>query len=204
MLRRSSTSPQAGSVPDFSACYPVSRRLTDLPRHFTKLREQDLPWSNRQPGLGAVDRLFDEKDRQTTIRVLLRSASLQPISTSLQFECCTSSSRSFRRNQDRSKVVETQCRPPYGCTDCICHVGLSGIIVLMSTHSHYWTKRKQAAKTNVLVCSNQSIVYAFPPSVIHLKKESLVCFHTCSRGRKCTIAILWYGMKPAQAKGLVR
>ena len=123
MLRRSSTSPQAGSVPVFSGCYPVSRRLTDLPRHFTKLREQDLPWSNRQPGLGAVDRLFDEKDRQTTIRVLLRSASLQPISTSLQFECCTSSSRSFRRNQDRSKVVETPCRTPYGCTDYIYHVG---------------------------------------------------------------------------------
>ena len=50
-----------------------------------------------------MDRILDEKKRQTTIRVLLRSASSKPITTS--------SSRSFRRNQDRSKVAETLCRP---------------------------------------------------------------------------------------------
>ena len=68
--------------------------------------------------------------------------------------------------------------------------------------SHCRRKRKQAGKTNVLLCSKQSIVHAIPPSIIHLKKESLVCYHTCSSGRKCTIRSIGFGLKLAQSKGL--
>ena len=72
-----------------------------------------------------MDCLLDEKKRQTTIRVLLRSASSQPITTS--------SSRSFRRNQDRSKVAETLCRPLMDGRITFLTSDQSGIIVLLST-----------------------------------------------------------------------
>ena len=176
-MRRSSTFHQPGSVRVFSVCYS-----TDLPRHFPKLREQDLPWSNRQPGLGA-DRLFDEKDRQTTIRVLHELLKIIPAESGSIQSC---------RNPVQTPLwmhgLHSSRRITLGLSFCC------------RRRSHYWTKRKQAGKTNVLVCSNQSIVYAFPPSVIHLKKESLVCF----QWQEVYDAIFWYGMNLVQAKGLVR
>ena len=150
-----------------------------------------LLWSNRQVDLGAVDRLLDEKKRQTTIRVLLRSASSQPITTS--------SSRSFRRNQVRSTVAETQCRQLMDGVHFSRRINLE-FSIDCRRRSHCRRKRKQAGKTNVLLCSKQSIVYTFLPSIIHLEKESLVCCHTCSSERKCTMRSIGFGPKLAHDK----
>ena len=78
---------------------------------------------------------------------------------------------------------------PYGWTDYIYHVGSiwdyrSVVDAGLITEEN---GNKQGRQTCFFAANNQSIVYTFPPLIVHLKKESLVCFHTCSSGRKCSM-----------------
>ena len=68
--------------------------------------------------------------------------------------------------------------------------------------SHCQRKRKQAGKTKTCfsAASNQSSFRFLRRLIILLKKESPVCCHTCSSGRKCTMRSIGFGLKLAQAK----
>ena len=123
--------------------------------------------------LGAVDILLDEKKRQTTIRVLLRLASSQDHSGGIRIDPQLQNPRADPLWMDGvyfSRRINLEFS-----IDC-------------RRRSHHWRKRKQAGKTNVLLCIQQPIVYAIPSSIIHLKKESCVRFRTCSSKRTCTFA----------------
>ena len=128
-----------GSDSVFSVCYPVSRRTTGLLRHVPKLREQDggVSWEKLVVHLEGFCGQIVKWTSEQWIDYLMKRNDKQ------QFECCsdrrrhkkitTSSSRSFRRNQDRSKVAETPCRPLMDGRITFLTSDQSGIIVLLST-----------------------------------------------------------------------
>ena len=149
-MRRSSTYQQPtseaivewvsdGSDSVFSVCYPVSRRTAGFPRHVPKLREKDggVSWEKLVVHLEDLCGKIVKWTSEQWIVYLMKTNDKQ------QFECCsdrrrhkkitTSSSRSFRRNQDRSKVAETPCRPLMDGRITFLTSDQSGIIVLLST-----------------------------------------------------------------------